>query len=69
MRMNGRDCVKCQNQDKMGHDGNYGIVNEKETKSQIVVFSNGKQKKRAAGKTDAVGCWISFLERECAPFL
>ena len=44
MRMNGRDCAKCQNQDKMGHDGNYGIVNEKETKSQIVVFSNGKQK-------------------------
>ena len=44
MRMNDRDCAKCQNQDKRGHDGNYGIVNEKETKSQIVVFSNGKQK-------------------------
>ena len=44
MGMNGLDSAKCQNQDKSGHDGNYGIVNEKETKSQIVVFSNGKQK-------------------------
>ena len=25
--MNGRDCAKCQNLDKRGHDGNYGIVN------------------------------------------
>ena len=44
MRMNDRDCAKCQNQDKRRHNGNYGIVNEKETKSQIIVFSNGKQK-------------------------
>ena len=27
--MNDRDCAKCQNLDKRGHDGNYGIVNEK----------------------------------------
>ena len=68
--MNDRNCAKCQNQDKRGHYGNYGIVNEKETKSQIIVFSNGKQKTcRGKKKKDVVGCLISFLERECAPSL
>ena len=38
------EIVPSVKQDKKGHDENYGIVNEKETKSQIVVFSNGKQK-------------------------
>ena len=28
MEMDGLDCVKCQNSEKMGHYGNFGIVNE-----------------------------------------
>ena len=27
MEMDGRDSTKCQNQDKRGHDGNFGIIN------------------------------------------
>ena len=61
--MDDLDYAKCQKSRQKGHDGNYGIVNKKKTKLEIVVFFILKTKGEGARKRAVSGIFV-ILERE-----